>query len=335
VLADDPEGIGFEWNQAFGVEGIARAVAALPDIALRREIRTPLYRILLYQRLAPGQRPEPAELLTTERMGRLTPAAAEPARWPGRAAPAVPDGPAASVPILMYHRVAADGPAGLDRFRVHPALFAEHVAALHEAGYRTVRLRDWARAMARREPLRGKPVILTFDDGYRDILDGAIPALRRHGFRATVFPVAERVGHLADWDVEFGAAAPLLGWDELRALQAAEVEFGCHSCRHRPMTGMGMAELAEDLTRARAILEEALGCPVTTLAYPYGAENEVVRRVVAELGFAAAVTCRPGVARLHDSPLRLPRLEVEGGCRPETLLARIDAALAATATTEP
>ena len=90
------------------------------------------------------------------------------------------------------------------------------------------------------------------------------------------------------------------------------------------MTGMRRTELVEDTMRARAILEEGLATPIKTLAYPYGAENEFVRRVIKGLGFRAAVSCEPGISQLGDNPLRLPRIEVSGGCTPERLLAAID-----------
>src|SRR5262249_53415613 len=70
---------------------------------------------------------------------------------------------ARSVPILMYHRIAVDGPVALARYRVAPDLFAVQMAALYRAGYRAISLVDWIGAMALREPLPGKPVILTFD----------------------------------------------------------------------------------------------------------------------------------------------------------------------------
>ena len=285
MLADDPEGIGFDWNQTFGVETIANTIAGQPGVVLRRELRTPLYRVLLYQRVAPDQGPGQPEIVETDCMGRMTPVAEASARWPGRPSIRFGSERACSVPILMYHRIATDGPVALERFRVAPDLFASQMAILHQAGYRTIGLGDWIRAMARHKPLLGKPVILTFDDGYRDFLTAAMPILRAHGFSATVFLVAERIGGTAHWDAGYGEPAQLLSWEELRALQEAGIEFGCHSSVHGPMTGMRRAELAEDTVRARAILEEGLATPIHTLAYPYGAENEFVRRVIADLGF--------------------------------------------------
>jgi peptidoglycan/xylan/chitin deacetylase (PgdA/CDA1 family)/SAM-dependent methyltransferase len=339
VLVDDPEGAGFAWEQAYGVETVANTITAQPGIVLLRELRTPFYRVLLYQRPAPGQKPAPFEIEETDRMGKMTPAAYEFARFPddpaGRiscqvsptAAPrSVPPMPrrTGEVPILMYHRIAIDGPTTLARYRMAPDLFAAQMDALYRAGYHTVHLEEWINALTRNEQLQGKPIILTFDDGYRDFLTAAMPVLRYYGFSATVFLVAERIGGVADWDSVYGEAAPLLSWQEVHALQETGTEFGCHSAMHWPMTGLSLAELTEDTARSRAILEEGLGAPINSLAYPYGAENEFVRRVVADLSFQAAVTCNPGISRLGDDPLRLRRIEVFGDCTPEQLHALTD-----------
>ena len=139
--------------------------------------------------------------------------------------------------------------------------------------------------------------------------------------------MAERIGGIPDWDAEYGESASLLSWDEVRALQEAGIHFGCHSSLHRPLTGMYLSELTADTVRARAILEEGLGTPVTTLAYPHGLVNEFVRQVVADLGFQAAFTCEPGISRPGGDPLRLRRIEVPGGCTPEHLVSQVNQAL--------
>lgn len=228
------------------------------------------------------------------------------------------------VPILMYHRIATDGPPGLKRWRVAPELFDAHMAALHRAGYQTITLADWADAAIQLRPVRGKRMLLTFDDGYSDFLSGGVPALRRHDFSATMFLVAERIGQTALWDASFGDCAPLMSWEEIKSLQPIGIEFGAHSCIHKKMTEMTSKELAEDTKRTRAILEEGLGVPVPTLAYPYGDQNESVRRVVGEAGTTVAVTTEEGISKLGDDPLRLPRITITGECTPEGLISSLE-----------
>jgi glycosyltransferase involved in cell wall biosynthesis/peptidoglycan/xylan/chitin deacetylase (PgdA/CDA1 family) len=253
-------------------------------------------------------------------MARITPSGEPRARRQGRSPIRQARERACSVPILVYHRIAAAGPVAMEPFRVAPGILESQISTLYRAGYRTIGLGEWVNAMLRHEPLPGKPVILTFDDGYQDFLTAAVPILQSYGFSATVFLVAERIGGTADWDAEYGEPAPLLSWEEVRRSQEIGIEFGCHSSVHRPMTGMRLAELAEDAAWARAILQEGLGTPVTTLSYPYGAVNEFVCHAIEDLGFQSAVTCESGISRFGDNPLRLPRIEVRAGCTPERLL---------------
>jgi peptidoglycan/xylan/chitin deacetylase (PgdA/CDA1 family) len=227
------------------------------------------------------------------------------------------------VPILMYHRIATDGPPGLKPWRVAPELFDAHMEAIHRAGYQTIRLAEWADAVIQRRPVEGKRVLLTFDDGYSDFLR-AVPVLHSHDFSATMFLVAERIGQTALWDASFGDCAPLMAWEEIKSLQDVGIEFGAHSCIHKKMTEMTPKELAEDTKRTRAILEEGLGVPVPTLAYPYGDQNESVRRVVGEGGTRAAVTTEEGISKLGDDPLRLPRITITGECTPEGLISLLE-----------
>jgi len=228
-----------------------------------------------------------------------------------------------SLPILMYHRIATDGPPGLKQWRVSPEIFDAQLSALHRAGYQTITLVEWADALIEQRSVQGKRVLLTFDDGYSDFLSAAIPALQRYDFSATMFLVAERIGQTALWDASYGDCAPLLSWDEIKSLQTMGIEFGAHSCIHQKMTQMGSADLAEDTRKTRAILEEGLGVAVPTLAYPYGDQNESVRRVVGEAGTKVAVTTEPGISELGDDLLRLPRIEITDDHTPERLISAL------------
>jgi peptidoglycan/xylan/chitin deacetylase (PgdA/CDA1 family) len=230
--------------------------------------------------------------------------------------PDMPDAHSSSVPILMYHRIATDGPPGLAQWRLAPELFAAHMEALHRSGYQTIKLEEWADAIDRRRPVEGKRVVLTFDDGYRDFRTDAVPILSRYDFSVTMFLVAERIGQTALWDEKFGDCAPLMSWEEIKSLPR-EIEFGAHSCVHQKMTEMASKDLESDTVKARKILEKNLGVLIPTLAYPYGDQNESVRQVVGEAGTKAAVTTESGVSKLGDDLLRLPRIEIKGDCTAE------------------
>ena len=227
------------------------------------------------------------------------------------------------IPILMYHRVATAGPSGLERFRVDPTLFDEQLSALKHYGFSTIGLTDGVEVLSEREDTTGKPIIITFDDGYRDFLT-ALPSLQKYLFGATVFLVAARIGGFADWDMCYGETAPLMSWSEILEIACEGTELGCHSLTHRPMTEMNYSDLLRDTRQAREILEFGLETSITHFAYPYGAENEIARSVIAALRFSSAVSCRPALARFGDEILCLPRIEVPGRCAPEELIDKID-----------
>jgi peptidoglycan/xylan/chitin deacetylase (PgdA/CDA1 family) len=226
------------------------------------------------------------------------------------------------IPILMYHRIATAGPLGLERFRLDPTLFDEQLSALRHYGYSTVGLTDGVEVLCEREDPAGKPIIITFDDGYRDFLT-ALPSLQKYRFAATVFLVAARIGGSADWDTCYGETAPLMSWPEILEVAREGTELGCHSLTHRPMTEMDYLDLLRDTCLARKILEFGLGAPINHFAYPYGAENKMVRSVIATLGFSSAVSCRSALARFGDQILCLPRIEVPGNCTAEELIVQI------------
>jgi peptidoglycan/xylan/chitin deacetylase (PgdA/CDA1 family) len=87
---------------------------------------------------------------------------------------------------------------------------------LHDNDFHSVSLEDWRKAMVAQQPLPGRAMLLTFDDGTLDFLTYAWPLLQRYGFSAIVFLVAEEIGGSNRWDRAYGEVVPLLGWQETR-----------------------------------------------------------------------------------------------------------------------
>jgi peptidoglycan/xylan/chitin deacetylase (PgdA/CDA1 family) len=224
----------------------------------------------------------------------------------------------------MYHRVAADGPAGLARYRVTAGAFDEQLGYLRDAGYRGVAVDEWGDALRRRQPLPGRCVLITFDDGYADFLTDAWPLLRRHGFPVTLFVPAAHVGGKNIWDRVYGASVPLLDWPALRELRDDGVLFGAHGLSHRPLTALTVSEVAVEAARARAVLEDELQVPVTSLAYPFGRSSPLVAHVLAGCGYLHGLSSRPCRSSLHDHPLALPRIEVPAGDDLTAFVARLN-----------
>ena len=207
------------------------------------------------------------------------------------------------VPVLAYHRIAADGPAELQRWRTHPDLFRQQLRLLRAHGYYSVTSADLQKAADSRSPLPGRPILISFDDGYQDFADSAWPILEAEGFNAEVFIVTDRAGMSATWDAE-GEAAPLMGWQTIEALHKNGAGFGSHLATHTPATNLSSSELLAEIVRSRAELEKHLGAPVLSIAAPYGAADERFGRLLAETGYRFGYAGEGKRADLRGQPVR-------------------------------
>jgi peptidoglycan/xylan/chitin deacetylase (PgdA/CDA1 family) len=208
------------------------------------------------------------------------------------------------VPILMYHRinvVTPSTPAESRGLTVHPHVFARQMTWLKRQGYRTITQRELFEALMCGRPLGPKPIVITFDDGYRDVFFKASPVLKRLGMRATAYVVSGRIS---------GRDPSFLTWPLLHALERRGIEIGSHTMAHLDMTSLSDARMLEDLTRSRRMLERELGHRVPWLAYPFGAYDSRVERLARQAGYLLAVTTRPGAVQSARQPFALPRLRV-------------------------
>jgi peptidoglycan/xylan/chitin deacetylase (PgdA/CDA1 family) len=191
-----------------------------------------------------------------------------------------------------------------------PRLFAQQMRVLADSGVRVVPLTDLPRLIA--SPSAGPPAVaLTFDDGFLSVYDHALPALAEHGFPATVFVVSDYCGRTNGWPTQppLVSRRPLLGWRELRELARAGVKPGCHSRTHPDLRNLGPDEMSEEIAGAKARIEDAVGVPVETFAYPYGAYDGTVRALAAA-HFSLACATTLGFAGPRSDPFALERLDM-------------------------
>lgn len=219
------------------------------------------------------------------------------------------------LPVLMYHRVGpVDGPWERSMC-VEASRFREHMQALRDAGYWAVTLAECLDWLDGWHVLPPKAFLLTFDDGYRGVHDLAAPVLADLAWPATLFLVAGKIGGTDDWGQACpprGRAYPLVDWSEIRALQRAGWDFGSHSVTHADLPTLPAHSLTQELQNSRAILEDGLMAPVTTLAYPFGRFNEAVAQAAQDAGYRAAFSTRSGFNRPGQACFGLHRLDVTG-----------------------
>jgi peptidoglycan/xylan/chitin deacetylase (PgdA/CDA1 family) len=219
------------------------------------------------------------------------------------------------VPVLMYHSV---GQPRDKRFRpwvVSPSLLADQLTCLRESGYELIGLSEWA---SRKD--NAKCAVLTFDDGYADFSEHALPVLTSLGAHATVYVVTGYVGSQARW-LPFTAerSRPIMTWDDLRALEYCGIEIGSHGHHHIELDAVPPPVAENDVRKSRDALTRR-GFPARSFCYPYGYTDRKVREIVAAAGFTTACIVGRGLADSEHDLLRVRRVAVGHRTTPETLL---------------
>ncbi|MGH8273595.1 MAG: polysaccharide deacetylase family protein [Gammaproteobacteria bacterium] len=204
-----------------------------------------------------------------------------------------------ALPILCYHRVVPAPPEGT-RLNIHVtcADLARQLRQLRRRRMMTITFAD----LLSERPLPKRPVILSFDDGYRDNHEYLLPLLEEHDARAVVFALGDRDLRFNRWDSETGEPEAALMTDaELRACAASgRVEIGSHGLAHRHLTQLDETALARELTASKAGLEAVVGKPVHAFAYPYGEWGPRERDAVARAGYAVGVATDRGLPIEQD-----------------------------------
>ena len=227
-------------------------------------------------------------------------------------APAAPSLPCAStvadrqlrVPILMYHLIDEDRPgwsAMTRRLTVSPGDFAAQMEWLDRHRYHTVTQQQLLDALECGSPLASKPVMVTFDDGYRDVFFNASAVLARLHMHATAYVITGRIS---------GPDPSFLTWGLLHALERRGIEIGSHTVTHAELTGLSDQDALDELVNSRKALERKLGHQVPWFAYPGGTFDARIERLAREAGYLLAVTTVPGTTQSAEQPLALQRLRV-------------------------
>jgi len=239
------------------------------------------------------------------------------------------------LPILMYHSISDeidDHARPYFRTVTSPATFARQMRFLSESQYQAITLSQALQSM--RDPLQAggknrtpqRPIVVTFDDGFRDIYTTAFPILERHGFKATVFLSTEYIGR------EFITGRRCLSADEVRELAAQGLEFGSHTATHPQLKELASDKIHHELSASKRRIEEITGSEVTVFSYPYRFPEEdphfieELGNLLTQTGYVAGVTTSIGRSDIKDAPLFMKRLPVNDGDDLELFEAKLNGA---------
>jgi peptidoglycan/xylan/chitin deacetylase (PgdA/CDA1 family) len=216
------------------------------------------------------------------------------------------------IPILMYHsiREGTEGRHAYYETNTSPRVFAQHMKFLHENGYRAL---GWDEALQEAPGAANqKSVVITFDDGYADFYRYAFPILSEHSLTATVYVIT---GLMKDQRTCF-KGTECLTLSEIRELHSQGISIGSHTVSHPELKLLPQDEVEHELSESKKSLEDALGAPVKSFAYPFAfpeAERGFVRSLadlLNQCGYEYGVTTILGTAHPGANRWILPRLPV-------------------------
>ena len=214
------------------------------------------------------------------------------------------------VPILLYHSVSSDPSALVRPFTVTPDAFAEQLDAALELGCTSLAISQFQRAKCRLEALPPRPVIITFDDGFADFEETALPCLRERGLAATLYVTTGFLGGRPKHASERSFDDRMLSWSQLRDLRSAGVEIGAHTHTHPQLDTLPRSQARVEITLCKDLLEDELQEAISAFAYPHGYSSAAVRCLVREAGYKSACGVKNALSSTEDDVFSLARLTV-------------------------
>lgn len=202
------------------------------------------------------------------------------------------------IPIITYHSIDDSGSV----ISTSPVVFQRQMAQLSKMGYTAISLSKLVTLLKSDGTIPAKVVVLTFDDGFRNFRSTAFPIMSELNFSGTVFLVTDYCGKCNDWEGNPSnlPRGELLSWVEIRELDGLGIEFGSHSRTHADLTRISQEKLQDEVHVSKMCIEDALGRPSTTFAYPYGRSNQSVRAKVSEYFDAGCTTTLGKVSNTNE-----------------------------------
>jgi peptidoglycan/xylan/chitin deacetylase (PgdA/CDA1 family) len=232
------------------------------------------------------------------------------------------------VPVLMYHSI-SENLFGMShpyyQINTTPKAFARQMRWLRQNGYHTLDLQDLQKALIGGRDL-SKAFVVTFDDGYRDFYTDGFEAMKQCGFTATIFLATDRIRNTS-MRIE---GVDYLTWNEVRELHKGGISLGSHTVTHPDLRSLGPDQIEYELGYSKESIEQEIGAPVATFAYPFAFPEEdkdfgrFLAGILENLGFETGVTTIIGRATRHSNRFYLPRLPVNTWDDPALLRAKLE-----------
>jgi peptidoglycan/xylan/chitin deacetylase (PgdA/CDA1 family) len=215
-----------------------------------------------------------------------------------------------ALPVLLYHSISDHASPEVARFAIAPKVFDEHMRHLAEEGYSSMTVTELVPVLHGQREVPERPVLVTFDDGFRDFLTTALPILQRHGIAATLYATTGFIG-AATTPGSNRSGDEMLSWHDLAEVVRQGVEVGGHTHTHPTLDTLPHAAARDEINGCKERIEQRLGVTVRSFAYPHGYSSAWVRRAVADAGYTSACAVGNAMSHPRDDPFAIARLMLE------------------------
>lgn len=220
------------------------------------------------------------------------------------------------VPILMYHHIRptpiSNGSVSL-ALNVTPKQLEDQLIYLKNNGYTTITFDELEDALTKKTTLPKKPIILTFDDGYRDFYENAFPILKKYDAKATEFVITKVLGF-----------SPYLTWNQVKEMDKSKlITIGAHTRHHPNLPDISQKDIVDEIKGSKSDLEGQLKKQINWFAYPYGSYNSFIMETVKDAGFKGAASTVYGTNQSKDNEFLEPRIMIDGRFTLDNIARRI------------
>lgn len=223
----------------------------------------------------------------------------------------------------MFHRITRRGASP----KKHSLSFDEFTRKLDwlvHFGFSPITFLDLQEAVHHRLNLPEKPILLTFDDGFKDFYDRAFPELLKRGMRAVIYALGDSRMRTSIWDRDTGFGVhPLMNSSDLRELRSYGFEIGSHTLSHADLAKLPHDEARREIARSKSELEQTLGEEIISFSYPFGNLTPTTKMLVGETGYSYACAAYTGPKTFLEDPLEIWRIGVDGTVTDAGFLVRL------------
>lgn len=212
------------------------------------------------------------------------------------------------IPILLYHSVSDDVGYRFRPFSLRPNDFKAHMDYLSGNGYRVLNMEQFVNQRAN---LPEKTVVITFDDGFRDFYDYALPILADYRMPATIYVPTAFVGKTSQWLADMSEGSrPIMSWNDLKDAASSGIEIGAHTLTHPQLDVIPLQQAQTEISLSKFVIEENLQHKVNSFAYPYGYHTSQLIEYVRLLGFTSACAVKNALSHSFDNPFCFARITI-------------------------